>query len=70
MLSRLKTALRTLIRKSEVERELDEELRHHIEQQPEQNMLLGMNCQQSSEPAYIEPHIHRRRRFLIIPIIC
>jgi hypothetical protein len=26
-----------------MERELDEELRHHIEQQTEQNIRLGMN---------------------------
>ena len=33
MLSKLRTRLRALLRKSEMERELDEELRHHIEQQ-------------------------------------
>ena len=43
MLSRLKTALRSLLRRSEMERELDEELRYHIEQQTEQNIRLGMN---------------------------
>src|SRR5262245_1586293 len=43
MLSRLKTALRALLRKSEMERELDEELRYHIERQTEQNIRLGMN---------------------------
>src|SRR5262245_44323591 len=43
MLSKLTTALRALLRKSEIERELDEELRHHIEQQTEQNIRLGMN---------------------------
>jgi hypothetical protein len=35
MLSRLMTALRTLLRRSQAERELDEELRYHIEQQTE-----------------------------------
>ena len=43
MLSRLKTALRALLRKRIAERELDEELRYHIEQQTEQNIRLGMN---------------------------
>ncbi len=33
MLSKLRTRLRALLRKSEMERELDEELRYHIEQQ-------------------------------------
>src|SRR5262245_44025692 len=39
----LKTKLRALLRKSEMERELDEELRRHIEQQTEQNIRLGMS---------------------------
>src|SRR5262245_53016463 len=43
MLSKLKTALRVLLRRSEVERELDEELRQHLERQAEQNIRLGMN---------------------------
>ncbi|HZF38517.1 MAG TPA: permease prefix domain 1-containing protein, partial [Blastocatellia bacterium] len=43
MLSRLKTALRALLRRSQAESELDEELRYHIEQQIEQNIRLGMN---------------------------
>src|SRR5262245_43737921 len=43
MLSRLKTALQALLRRSELERELDEELRYHIERQAEQNVRLGMN---------------------------
>jgi predicted permease len=47
MLSRLQTALRALLRKSEIERELDEELRHHIEQQTEQNIRLGMNLEEA-----------------------
>jgi hypothetical protein len=38
MLSRLKTALRALLCRSQAEREIDEELRHHIEQQTEQNI--------------------------------
>src|SRR5262245_21606649 len=43
MLSRLKTALRALLRKRIAERELDEELRYHIERQTDQNIRLGMN---------------------------
>src|SRR5262245_8898809 len=35
--------LRALLRKSLMEHELDEELRHHIEQQTDQNIKLGMN---------------------------
>src|SRR5262245_25660479 len=42
MLSRLKTALRALLRRAQAERELDEELRYHIEGQTEQNIRLGM----------------------------
>jgi len=42
MLSRLKTALRALLRKRQAERELDDELHYHIEQQTEQNIRLGM----------------------------
>src|SRR5262249_17026760 len=47
MLSRLKTALRALLRRTLVERELDEELRHHIEQQTEQNVRLGMSPEEA-----------------------
>ncbi len=47
MLSRLKTALRALLRRTQVERELDEELRYHIEQQTEQNIRLGMNPEEA-----------------------
>ena len=35
MLSRFKMALRALLRRSQAEREMDEELRYHIEQQTE-----------------------------------
>ena len=38
---KLKARLRALLRKSKMERELDEELRYHIEQQTEQNIRLG-----------------------------
>src|SRR5262250_1913287 len=43
MLSKLRARLRSLFRKSEIEHELDEELRYHIERQTEQNIRLGMN---------------------------
>src|SRR5262245_7738855 len=43
MLSKLRAQVRALLRKSQMERELDEELRHHIERQTEQNIRLGMN---------------------------
>jgi len=51
MLITMKTKLRALLRKSEVERELDEELRHHIEQQTEQNIRLGMSPEEARQAA-------------------
>jgi putative ABC transport system permease protein len=47
MLGRLKRALRALLRRTQVERELDEELRYHIEQQTEQNIRMGMNPEEA-----------------------
>jgi hypothetical protein len=47
MLSRLKAALRALLRRPQAERELDEELRHHIERQIEQNIRLGMTPEEA-----------------------
>src|SRR5262245_41158198 len=47
MLSRLKTVLRALLRRTQVERELDEEMRNHIGQQTEQNIRLGMNPEEA-----------------------
>ncbi|MGH9842140.1 MAG: ADOP family duplicated permease [Blastocatellia bacterium] len=47
MLSRLKTGLQALLRKSQAEHELDEELRFHIERQTEQNIRLGMNPEEA-----------------------
>ena len=52
MLSRLKTALRALLRRSQAERELDEELRYHIERQTEQNIRLGMNPEEARHAAH------------------
>jgi hypothetical protein len=51
MLSKLKTALRALLRRSQAERELDEELRCHIEQQTEQNIRLGMTPEEARHAA-------------------
>src|SRR5215510_5808962 len=51
MLSGLKTALRALLRRSRAERELDEELRYHIERQTEQNIRLGMNPEEARHAA-------------------
>jgi putative ABC transport system permease protein len=51
MISKLKTRLRALLRRSEMERELDEELRYHIEQQTEQNIRLGMNPEEARHNA-------------------
>ncbi len=51
MLTTLKTKLRALLRKSEMERELDDELRCHIDQQTEQNMRLGMNPEEACRAA-------------------
>jgi predicted permease len=51
MLSKLKTRLRALLLKSEMERELDEELRYHVEQQTEQNIRLGMSPEDAKQSA-------------------
>src|SRR5215468_6615740 len=51
MLSEFKRRLRALLRRSEVERELDEELRYHIEQQTEQNIRIGMNPEEARHAA-------------------
>jgi predicted permease len=51
MQSKLKTRLRALLRRSEMERELNEELRYHIEQQTEQNIRLGMNPVEARQAA-------------------
>jgi putative ABC transport system permease protein len=51
MLTTLKAKLHALLRKSEMERELDEELRYHIERQTEQNVRLGMNPEEARREA-------------------
>ena len=47
MPSRLNTALRALLHRRQAERELDDELRYHIERQTEQNIRLGMNPEEA-----------------------
>ncbi|HKQ76128.1 MAG TPA: ABC transporter permease, partial [Blastocatellia bacterium] len=51
MLSKLRTALWALLRRRQAERELDEELRRHIELQTEQNIRLGMNPEEARSAA-------------------
>src|SRR5262245_3506769 len=51
MAGRLLTVLRSLLNRSKAERELDEELRYHIEQQVEQNVRLGMSREAAGEEA-------------------
>jgi len=51
MLSKLMTRLRALLRKSQMECELDEELSYHIEQQTEQNIRLGMSPEDARHAA-------------------
>lgn len=52
MLSGIKTWLRALLRRSQVERELDEELRYHLERQTEQNVRLGMSPEEARHAAF------------------
>jgi putative ABC transport system permease protein len=52
MLNKLKRIIRALLHRSEMESELDEELRHHIEQQTEMNLRLGMNPQEARYTAH------------------
>ena len=47
VLGRLKRRLRALLRKSAVERELDEELRYHLEREIERNLADGMNPEEA-----------------------
>src|SRR5262245_33474244 len=51
VLSKLRTQLRALLHRSEMERDLDEELRRHIEQQVEQNIRLGMSPEEARQAA-------------------
>jgi hypothetical protein len=51
MLNKLWTRLHALLRKSEMDRELDEEFNYHIEQQTEQNIRMGMNPEEARHAA-------------------
>src|SRR5262245_15081740 len=51
MLSKLRIRLRALLRRSKMERELDDELRQHIERQTEQNIRMGMNPEEARDAA-------------------
>jgi predicted permease len=53
MLSGLKLRLRALFRKAEVERELDEELRFHLEKETEQNLARGMGPEEARRAALV-----------------
>jgi putative ABC transport system permease protein len=54
MAGALRRRLRALLRRSEAERELDEELRYHLERQIEQNVAGGMNCEEARRAALKE----------------
>src|SRR5882724_7213803 len=45
--NRIKRRLRALFRKDEMERELDAELRFHLERDTEQNLQSGMNSEEA-----------------------
>jgi len=51
MPTKLGMRLRALFRRSQTEREMDEELRYHIERQTEQNIRLGMNPEEARRAA-------------------
>src|ERR671914_1659123 len=52
MWARLVNALRVVFRRSAVERDLDEELRFHVDMQVQQNLALGMSPAAAREAAY------------------
>jgi macrolide transport system ATP-binding/permease protein len=47
MRNKMTAKLRAILRRSHIERELDDELLWHIEQQTEQNTRLGMNPEEA-----------------------
>src|SRR5262245_28620588 len=51
MLSKWKRGLWALLRRSQAERDLDEEVRYHLERQKEQNLRLGMNSEEARSAA-------------------
>src|SRR3954467_9240448 len=54
MLKALLRRLRALLRRSEMETELDEELRFHLEKEIEQNVRRGMNPEEARRTALVE----------------
>src|SRR5262245_9183129 len=52
MLNKLTAKLRALFRRSQIERELNDELLGHIERQTEQNIRLGMNPEEARYAAH------------------
>src|SRR5215470_14954448 len=52
MLPSLKLKLRALFHKSEMELELDRELRFHLDREIEQNIQRGMNAEQARSAAF------------------
>ncbi len=53
-LSRLSHALRSLFRKQQMEQELDEELRFHLERQTAENIKAGMSLEEARRAARLE----------------
>ncbi len=53
-LSRLSHALRSLFRKQQMEQELDEELRFHLERQTAENIKVGMSPEEAHRAARLE----------------
>jgi hypothetical protein len=51
MLNKLRLRLRALFRKAEMERELDEELRFHLEKEIEHNLARGMDPEEARHAA-------------------
>src|SRR5260370_837270 len=51
MLERLKLRLRALFRKAQIERELEDELRFHLEKEIEQNLARGMSLEEARSTA-------------------
>ncbi|HEV3469700.1 MAG TPA: ABC transporter permease [Pyrinomonadaceae bacterium] len=54
MFDKFSRRLRALVRKPEVERELDEELRFHLEREAEQNMARGMSAAEARRAALLK----------------
>src|ERR1041384_1543906 len=51
MLERMKVRLRALLHKDEMERELDQEMRSHLERMVEQNLAQGMTPKEARRAA-------------------